>query len=179
MASHVKGRRLAGGILGMVVVSTLVLSPAVPAAATKPDIQKVPGGTSTILHGECAFPVREDSVARQGVVQVFFDRNGEPRTVHVAGSFTGTVTRVLPDGTDGTSLRINFSGPGNFDPASGDLSGRGPWLLGSPDDPATPEVDGFLWLVRGQVSASIDPDTGVLTIHSTTGNITDLCAALA
>ena len=49
---------------------------------------------------------------------MFFDRNGEPRTVHVAGSFTGTLTRVLPDGTDGTSLRINFSGPGNFDPAS-------------------------------------------------------------
>ena len=163
----------------MVVASSLVLLPAVPAAATKPDIQKVPGGTSTILHGECGFPVREDSVARQGVVQVFFDQNGEPRTVHVAGSFTGTLTRVLPDGTDGTSLRINFSGPGNIDPASGDLSGRGPWLIGSPDDPGTAEFDGFLWLVRGQISASMDALTHVLTIHSTTGNVTDLCAALA
>ena len=178
MAAHMNGRRLAGGILG-VLVASLVLLPTVPAAAAKPDIQKTPGGTDTILHGECGFPVREDSVSRQGVTQVFFDRSGEPRTVHVAGSFTGTLTRVLPDGTDGTSLRINFSGPGNFDPSAPTLSGQGPWLIGSPDDPATPEFDGLLWLVRGQVSASIDPATDVLTIHNTTGNVTDLCAALA
>jgi hypothetical protein len=179
MAAHVNGRRLAGGILGLVVASSLVLLPTAPASAAKPDIVKIPGSSSTILHQECGFPVREDSVSRQGVVQVFFDRNGEPRTVHVAGSFTGTLTRVLPDGTDGTSLRINFSGPGNFDPTSGDLSGQGPWLIGSPDDPATAAFDGFLWLVRGQVSASMDPNTGVLTIHRLTGNVTDLCAALA
>jgi hypothetical protein len=179
MAAHVNGRRLTGGFFGVVVASSLVLLPTGPAAAAKPDIVKIPGATSTILHQECGFPVREDSVSRQGVVQVFFDRNGEPRTVHVAGSFTGTLTHVLPDGTDGASVRINFSGPGNFDPASGDLSGRGPWLLGSPDDPGTAEFDGFLWLVRGQVSASINSDTGVLTIHEITGNVTDLCAVLA
>ena len=179
MAAHVNGRRLTGGVLGMLVASTLILLPAAPAAAGKPDIEKVPGGTSTILHAECAFPVREDTVARQGIVQTFFDRNGEPRSLHVAGSFNGPFTRILPDGTDGTSLRINFSGPGNFDLDSGDLSGRGPWLLGSPDDPATAAFDGFLLLVRGQVSASGDPVTNVLTIHSTTGNVSDLCAALA
>ena len=123
MAAHINGRRLVGGLLG-IVVSSLVLVPAPPATAAKPVIERFPGGSATILHGECAFPVREDSVSRQGISQTFFDRNGEPRTVHVAGAFNGTLTRVLPDGTDGTSLRINFSGPGNFDPAAHLLRSR-------------------------------------------------------
>jgi hypothetical protein len=147
-------------------------------AAGKPDIQKTPAGeVSTVSEGSCTFPVRADVRARQSMTKVFFDSAGQPRTIHVSGAFTGTLTHVLPDGSDGPSIRVNFSGPGNFDPATGILSAKGPWLLEGPDDPNTPAFDGVLVLARGQSQVSADPVTGVLTV--TGGNVTDLCALLA
>jgi hypothetical protein len=79
----------------------------------------------------------------------------------------------------GESIRLNFSGAGNIDFETGALLGHGPFLIGSPDDPDTAEFDGFLVLVQGNTSASLDFETGVVTIHSTTGVVTDICAALA
>src|SRR4051794_15844444 len=141
MAPRLSVRRRAGSLVVILVVSSLALLPASPAWAARPDIVRIPGGSfSDILgQGQCAFPVRLDFVARQGLIQVFSNGDGAVRAVHLAGSLNGTFTRILDDGSDGPDLRLNFSGPGNIDPATGDLSGTGPWLLASPDDPNTPE----------------------------------------
>lgn len=69
-------------------------------------------------------------------------------------AFNWTFTRILPDGSDGQSLRINSSGPGAIDGATG-----------------SPEVDGYLLLVQGQAEATFDFSTGLLQMHSTTENL--------
>ena len=149
-------------------------------SAGKPDIQRVPPSVETIYHdGICEFQVREEARARQGIVQVFYDADGEPRTTHVAGAFTGTLTHVLPDGSDGPSLRVNFSGPGTIDPTTGIVSTKGPWLLVGDDDPTTPEFDALMLLVRGQSELSPNVNTGGPVVDSSTGTVIDLCAALA
>lgn len=171
-------RRLLTPVVLALAVAGVTGSPA--HGAGKPDIQKAPPGeTSTVSLGSCTFPVREDVRARQSMTKVFFDAAGQPRTIHLSGAFTGTLTHVLPDGTDGPSLHVNFSGPGDIDPATGILTTKGPWLLEGPDDPITPAFDGLLVLARGQSQVSADPYTGVLTITGSKGNVTDLCAALA
>jgi hypothetical protein len=57
-------------------------------------------------------------------------------------------------------------------------TGHGPWLIGSPDNSATPEFDGYMVLLHGNSEASIDFETGVVVIESATSPVTDLCAAL-
>lgn len=161
--------------VGPAAATLLVALTGAPASAAQPDISRTPGGTQTVTHEECGFPVLEETKTGQNIVQTYFDRNGDVRTIHVAGSFHGTLTN--PD-TD-QSIRLNFSGAGNIDIETGALTGHGPFLIGSPDDPATAEFDGFMVLVQGNTSASLDFETGVVTIHSTTGPVTDICAALA
>ena len=170
--SRIKFGRYFGGLAA---ASLLVALTGAPASADQPDISRTPGGTQTILHEECGFSVLEETKFGQNLVQTFFDRNGDVRTTHVAGSFNGTLTNV----DTGESIRLNFSGAGNIDVETGALSGHGPFLIGSPDDPATGDFDGFLVLVQGNTSAGLDFETGVVTIHSTTGPVTDICAALA
>jgi hypothetical protein len=51
-------------------------------------------------------------------------------------------------------------------------------LIGSPDNSATPEFDGYMVLLHGNSEASIDFETGVVVIESATSPVTDLCAAL-
>lgn len=152
-----------------------VAVPMSPASADAPDIIRTPKTTQLILHEECGFPVLEESVLGQNLVQIFYDKDGNLRTIHVAGSFNGTLTNT----ETGKSIRINFSGAGNLDPETGDLLGHGPFLIGSPDDLATPEFDGYLRLYKGTTVASIDFETSVVTVHSTTGPVLDICAALA
>ena len=160
---------------GFVSASLLVALSAAPASAAQPVVDRAPGGTQTILHEECAFPVLEETKAGQSIVQTFYDSNGDVRTVHVAGSFHGTLTNV----DTGESIQVNFSGAGNLDFETGTLSGNGPWLIGSPDDPATAEFDGYMVLLHGRSSASIDLETSVVQINSTTAPVTDICAVLA
>lgn len=147
-------------------------------AVGQPDIQKAPPGEFSFVSDSCGFSVRADVRARQGMTKTFFDAAGVPRTIHLSGAFTGTLTHVS-DGSDGPSLRINFSGPGSVDLATGDLSSRGPWLLEGPDDPDTLVFEGFMLLVRGRAEVSSDPVSGLPIVDSTTGNVVDLCAALA
>jgi hypothetical protein len=170
--SRMKLAQLGGGLA---TASLLVALTGAPASAASPDISRTPGGTQTILHEECGFPVLEETKTGQNLVQTFYDSNGDVRTIHVAGSFHGTLTNV----ESGESIALNFSGAGNIDVETGDLSGHGPFLIGSPDDPATAEFDGFIVLVQGNTSASLNFETSVVTIHSTTGPVTDICAALA
>lgn len=165
-------------LVALVVAALGVLGTAVPAAATAPIIDKQPGGTDTVVSEDaCPFPVREDVVMRPSMVKTF-DLAGDVQ-LRLSGALTGTLTRLLADGSDGASLRINFSGPGVIDLATGGLTARGPWLLESPDNPSTPAFDGFLVLTQGLAEVSVDPETGVLTIDSSKGAVTDLCAALA
>jgi hypothetical protein len=89
------------------------------------------------------------------------------------------LTHVLPDGSDGPSMRVNFSGPGKIDPATGVVTAAGPWLVEGPDDPTTPAFEGFMVLVRGLSTISPDPVTGAPVVTVAAGNLIDLCAALA
>ena len=161
--------------LGGLAAGLLMAAAGAPAAsAAPPDIDRTPAGTQTIQHDECGFPVLEETKAGQSLFQTFYSRDGSVR-IHVAGSFNGTLTNPEND----KSVQVNFSGAGNLDFETGELSGNGPWLIGSPDDPATAEFDGYLVLLHGNSEATIDFETTVVTISSTTAPVTDLCAALA
>jgi len=165
-----------GTLCGAVVVTSLLIAlPAGPASAAKPDVDRSPADTDSIVSEDCGFEIQQDVTFTQGVTLTLYDRNGDVRELHVVGSFHGTLTNV----ETGDSIQLNFSGPGRIDPDTFDLSGTGPWLIGGPDDPTTTENEGFLVFVRGQVVATTDSETGVVTIESTTGQVTDICAALA
>ena len=156
-----------------------VAGTASPAAADQPEMQKTPPGEfSTLSEGGCTFPVREDVRARQLTTKVFVDADGVPRVIQGSGALTGTLTHVLPDGSDGPSLQVNFSGPGKIDPTTGVATSSGAWLIESRDDASTPAFEGFLLLVRGRATISPDPVTGSPVVVPTAGTVADLCAAL-
>jgi hypothetical protein len=159
---------------GLAAVLLMAVAGASGASAAPPDIDRTPKGTQTILHEECGFDVLEETKAGQSLFQTFYSPDGDLR-VHVAGSFHGTLTNVETD----ESVQINFSGAGGLDFETGALTGHGPWLIGSPDNPDTPEFDGYMVLLHGNSEARIDFETSVVVIDSTTAPVTDICAVLA
>ena len=58
------------------------------------------------MEGRCAFPVREDVHAEQGMIKIFIGKDA----VAVSGAFTGSLTTILPDGSDRPSVNVTFSG---------------------------------------------------------------------
>ncbi len=163
-----------GLYLGGLAAALLVTLSAGPALAAKPDITHNPPTTQTVVHTGCGFDVLEESKVGENLTQFFYDRNGELRTIHVAGSFHGTLTNA----DTGESIQLNFSGAGNIDPETGVLTGHGPFFIENFDDPATPEFEGFMVLTNGTTVAMMD-ENGQITIISTTAPVTDLCAALS
>ena len=151
---------------GLAATLLLGVAGASGAAADPPDIDRTPLGTQTVLHTECGFDVLEETKVGENLVQTFYDRNGDLRTIHVAGSFHGTLTNV----DTGESIQLNFSGAGTIDPETGALTGHGPFFISSPDDPTTPEFDGYMVLTTGTTAASLDFETGLITINSTTSS---------
>jgi hypothetical protein len=176
---HLPGARRPVAAATLACLALAGVGAAAPAAAAQPEIQKSPPGEISVLsEGSCPFPVREDVLARQLTTKVFVDAEGVPRVIMGSGALSGTLTHVLPDGSDGPSIQINFSGPGKIDPASGVVTAVGPWLVESADDASTPAFEGFMVLVRGRATISTDPVTGAALVTSAGGNVTDLCAAL-
>jgi hypothetical protein len=91
------------------------------------------------------------------------------------GSLRATVTRILPDGSDGESIAFNISGQGRLTFSDGLMHAHGPWELDTPDDPTTPEWEGMLVLVNGYTVF----DTNPLDVLSSTTPVRDLCAELS
>ena len=125
------------------------------------DAEDATGRVQHAVRGELPVPgPRGRARPPSSTTKVFVDAAGVPRVILGSGALTGTLTHVLPDGSDGPSMRVNFSGPGKIDPATGVASSSGPWLIESRDDAEHPAFEGFLLLVRGRATISPDPVTG-------------------
>jgi hypothetical protein len=141
---------------------------AAPASASPPS--KFPRTQSSfILSGTCeGFDIRIDDLAQQSTSRDL--GNGLFTT---AGAINGTITRLNPDGSDGASLALNWSGPGVIDSVNNVVYARGPWLLTYGDDVTTPEFEGSAYLVSGVTVFTFDH------LVSSTAPVRDLCAELA
>jgi len=127
--------------------------------------------SDTILKAHChGFDVHFVYRATQLVTIAFSET-----TVFSAGSFNGTVARVLPNGHDSSTISFSFSGASSIDFNSGLVVAHGPTLFAGPDDPTTAEWEGALFLASGNTVA--DPANG--TFLSSTRPVRDLCAELA
>jgi hypothetical protein len=141
---------------------------AAPASAAPPSkVPRTPG--SFILSGTCeGFDIRIDDLAQQST-----SRDLGNGLFAIAGAVNGTITRLNPDGSDGASLALNWSGAGVIDSVNDVIYARGPWLLTYFDDVTTPEFEGSAYLVKGMTVFTSDH------VVSSTAPVLDICAALA
>jgi opacity protein-like surface antigen len=163
-------RMLVAAAAACVLVGAL----AAPATASPPT--KFPRNqASFVLSGTCqGFDIRVDQDSRQGT-----SRDLGNGLITTSGAITGTVTRLNPDGSDGASVSMNFSGPGVIDTVNNVVYARGPWLISNFDDPATPAFEGFMYLVHGRTVFNTFPDTNGVELVSSTAPVRDVCAELA
>ena len=107
-------RLLAAFAAACFLLGTLAALPA--AAVGGPQIERFPKATSdTILKAHChGFDVHFVYRATQLVTIAFSET-----TVFSAGSFNGTVARVLPNGHDSSTISFSFSGASSIDFNSG------------------------------------------------------------
>ena len=161
-------------LVAAAAASFLVGVVAAPAAAAPPD--KTPRHLdSFVLSDTCqGFDVRTDQDLRMSTSR---DLGGG--LITTTGAITGTFTRINPDGSDGASVRINFSGPGIIDTVNGVVYARGPWAISRADDPATSEWEGALLLIHGVSTFNVDFSTGDATFVGSTAPVRDLCAELS
>lgn len=159
-----------------VLALLMILATAMPALATgKPDISRneplppefYPAGVV------CDFDLTIETLVDSGRSITFpADEDGAVRQLIVGR----LVMRVINEATE-ASLTLNVSGPGKFvyDGEVLHIRGGGPWLLYAfPGDAGGPGM----WLTKGQVSLTIDLNTGSWLAVSKPHNTVDLCAAL-
>lgn len=161
-------------IVAAVAACFLAGAVAAPAGASPPT--KFPRHESSfILSGNCeGFDIRIDDVA-----QLSTSRDLGNGLFTTAGAINGTVTRLNPDGSDGASLALNWSGPGVIDSVNNVVYARGPWLITNFDDVTTPAFEGFAYLVRGVTVFNTFIDSPNVDLVSSTAPVRDLCAELA
>jgi hypothetical protein len=146
-------------VLGLVVVLS---ASAQGAFAEKPTREFVPVG-SDVIAGFCPFDVLVDPTQTNLYVMTFTDRSGQ--VVKLIAS--GVLKVRLTNGTTGTSMVANISGPEQvrIDENGVTDAAVGPWLIGFPDEGKLLLTKGRL--VFGEGSASLR------------GTSRDVCALLA
>ena len=161
-----------------VLLVLLALLPASAALADKPTREPLPAPEPLeFAAGEvCAFPVRIEAVDSKNKAVTFTDEDGNP----VRQIITGTLRMRVTNLATGESLVVNVSGPGflTFTAdglATVTLGGRGLLFLRAGIDAPPAGV----FLVSGRLVLAIGPAGEVTEIVSRTGQLQDLCAALA
>ena len=146
-------------VLGLVVALS---ASAQGAFAEKPTREFVPVG-SDVIAGFCPFDVLVDPTQTNLYVMTFTDRSGQ--VVKLIAS--GVLKVRLTNGTTGTSMVANISGPEQvrIDENGVTDAAVGPWLIGFPDEGKLLLTKGRL--VFGEGSASLR------------GTSRDVCALLA
>ncbi len=155
----------------------LLLTPTI-ALADKPTREVLPAPESfRFAAGEvCAFPVLIEFPESKNKAVTFTDDSGNPVRQIITGKLRARVTNLAT----GESLAVNVSGPAfltftESGLATVTLGGRGLLFLRAGID-APPAG---IFLVSGQLVLAIGPEGEVTEIVSRTGQIQDLCAALA
>lgn len=159
------------------VVCSMLLGLAVASGAVADPPQNVPQpplGDFT-LSGVCPFDIGVHTTAQNNHLHIY--ANG---VVAGEGQLKVEVTNL----TSGTTMEVNISGPGRFIPnANGTTSVRvqGRNLVFFFPDQLSAGAPGALLLTNGLATETVDTATGVPVQGSftTTGSVTDLCAALA
>jgi hypothetical protein len=147
--------------LALFVGLVVALSAPVQALADKPVREFVPVD-SDVIAGFCPFDVLVDPTQTNLYVMTFTDRSGQ--VVKLIAS--GVLKVRLTNGTTGTSIVANISGPEQvrIDENGVTDAAVGPWLIGFPDEGKLLLTTGRL--VFGEGSASLR------------GTSTDVCALL-
>ena len=143
-------------------------------SATADPPTKVPNfQTDTVLSGVCAFDVGLHFTKQHQHARVF--SNGV-----VAGE--GQLFAELTNLSNGHTLDVNVSGPGAFIPqADGNLLVRlqGHTLIFFFPGQLGPGTPGQLLLTQGLTTEMVGPNGPVPGSFTTTGSVTDACAALS
>ncbi len=155
----------------------LLLTPSI-ALADKPIREALPAPEPIeAAAGEvCAFPVLIEFLESKNKAVTFTDDSGTPLRQIITGRLRARVTNLTTD----ESLVVNVSGPAflSFTAeglATVTLGGRGLLILRAGIDVAPAGV----FLTSGRVVLAIGPAGEVAGIISQTGQMQDLCAALA
>ena len=159
----------------LALCSAIGLGVAAVAAADPPQKVPVPPNSDLTLSGVCPFDVLLHTTDQNNHIRVY--ANG---VAAGEGMLKAEVTNL----TSGKTIALNISGPGRLTP-NGDgtttvrLEGRN--LVFFFPDEVSAGAPAALYLTNGLVSERVDSATGapVQGSFTTTGSVTDMCAALA
>jgi hypothetical protein len=167
-----KATRLAPWAAALAVASALAVGTPVSVSAAASDVEfDLPAGQA------CAFPLHVVGTGDKRIMREFTDRNGNVVRLLSAGKgFTLTFTNVDTDESltlqsNGSVERTTVNSDGTRTVVS---TGHNVLILFPTDIPAGPSTT----LYVGQIVYTVDT-SGVFTLQSTSGRITDLCALLA
>jgi len=167
-------RRNLGFSVTGVVIAFLTAAPALAGGPPTP----LPDFTVDYPAGvACTFPTHVEGTGGHQKPLTFVDRNGNPVRIQSTGTgsevtFTNVNTgSSLTTRSNGSNQRITFNPDGSF---TLEALGNTVIILFPTDSPPGPSTT--LW--SGRVVINIDSN-GVFTVLSTTGNATDICAALS
>jgi hypothetical protein len=167
-----KATRLAPWAAALAVALALAVGTPVPVSAAEPDFSiDLPAGVA------CAFDLGVEGTGDKRIMREFTDRNGNVVRLLSAGKgFTLTFTNVDTDESltlqsNGSVERTTVNSDGTRTVVS---TGHNVLILFPTDIPAGPSTT----LYVGQIVYTVDT-SGVFTLQSTSGRITDLCALLA
>jgi hypothetical protein len=159
----------------LALLAVAALGVAAGATADPPQKVPVPPTGDFTLGGVCPFDIGVHTLAQNNHTRLY--ANGV-----FAGE--GLLKLELTNLRSGTTLDVNVSGPGRFIPnADGTTTVRveGRNLVFFFPDQLSPGAPGALFLTNGLTTELADSATGVPVPGSftTTGSLTDMCAALA
>lgn len=146
-----------------------VAAPPVPIEA--PPLIDFPAGIA------CDFPLRLEQEGSNFHLKEFFDKNGNPVRVLVAGKGSFMTFTNLESGATlslknyGFAAHLTDNGDGTITETD---TGHVALILFPTDIPAGPSTTSYV----GRLIYTVDLNTGVFTVQSFTGKAIDVCAAL-
>jgi hypothetical protein len=155
----------------------LLLLATIPAAAQKPTVVYFDAEPATLSQAQtgCTFDVLATPLNSRQKLATFVDKTGNVRFSLVTGGNTYLFTNL----SSGKSQRMNLSGPGTLFFEPGDtfhLIAKGSNVLFFPPG-AAPGFPRFA-LTHGRLDITTASDFTVLSVSSSTGNVTDVCTLL-
>lgn len=179
--THPKGvkmrRFLSAAVLVSLFLSALGAISAAPAGANNdPHRVFLPAGPVDLPAGYCDFPTHYDILANKEYGKITELPDGTT-VIHETGTFKVSATDV----STGATIPLNASGPGTitiYPDGSVTYDGTGHWLVFNLAADAAEFGLPAVMLTSGRFQETIDP-SGSVTALSVTGQVTDVCAALA
>jgi hypothetical protein len=167
-----KARHLVAGVTALALASAAAVATAAPASAAAPDF------AFELLAGEgCDFALGVVGTGDKRIMRTFTDQDGNPVRFLSAGKGFDLTFENLDTGasiafpSNGSVERTTVNADGTL---TVEATGHNVVILFPTDVPSGPSTT----LYEGRLVYTVDTDTGVFTVVSSTGTTTDICALL-